>query len=111
VNYLDVIEGRDPITANYAPGSVEIVTQHDGSVLKLRKLEADYDPTDKLRAMTYLQEHQAAGEIVTGLLYLNPEPESLHERLHTVAVPLNALSTQELCPGSAALEDVNAALR
>lgn len=111
VNYLDVIEGRDAITANYAPGSVEIVTQHDSSVLKLRKLEADYDPTDKLRAMTYLQEHQAAGEIVTGLLYLNPEPESLHDRLHTVAVPLNALSTQELCPGSAALEDVNAALR
>jgi 2-oxoglutarate ferredoxin oxidoreductase subunit beta len=111
VNYLDVIEGRDAITANYASGSVEIVTQHDGSALKLRKLEADYDPTDKLKAMTYLQEHQAAGEIVTGLLYLNPEPESLHDRLYTVTTPLNSLSTPELCPGSEALETVNAALR
>jgi 2-oxoglutarate/2-oxoacid ferredoxin oxidoreductase subunit beta len=111
VNYLDMIEGRAEITADYAPGSVETVTQHDGSVLRLRKVEADYDPTDKLRAMTYLQERQAAGEIVTGLLYLNLKPESLHDRLRTVAVPLNTLSTPELCPGSAALEDVNAELR
>ncbi len=111
VNHLDIIDGRDSITANYAPGSVKAVTQHDGSVLRLRKLEADYDPADKLRAMTYLQEHQAAGEIVTGLLYLNPEPESLHDRLHTVTAPLNTLSTSELCPGSEALVNVNAALR
>jgi len=111
VNYLDVIEGRDEIIADYAPGSIETVTRHDGSVLRLRKLESNYDPTDKLRAMTYLQERQAVGEIVTGLLYLDPQPESLHDRLSTVGVPLNTLSTPELCPGSAALEDVNAALR
>jgi 2-oxoglutarate ferredoxin oxidoreductase subunit beta len=111
VNSLDVILGRDEITADYAPGSVETVTQHDGSVLRLRKLESDYNPTDKTGAMTYLQECQAAGEIVTGLLYLDPEPENLHERLRTVAAPLNTLSSRELCPGSAALENVNAALR
>ena len=111
VNSLDVIEGRDEITADYAPGTVEIVAQHDGSLLKLRKLDADYDPTDKLAAMTYLQERQAAGEIVTGLLYLNPEGEDLHDRLGTVRAPLNALGDAELCPGSAALEKLNAGLR
>ena len=111
VNYLDVIESREEITAHYAPGTLEVVTQHDGSALKLRKLETDYDPTDKLKAMTFLQERQAAGEIVTGLLYLNPDPENLHERLGTVTKPLNTLSTPELCPGSATLEAVNAALR
>jgi 2-oxoglutarate/2-oxoacid ferredoxin oxidoreductase subunit beta len=111
VNYLDVIESRDEITAHYAPGTLEVVTQHDGSILKLRKLETDYDPTDKLKAMTFLQERQAAGEIVTGLLYLHPDPENLHERLGTVTKPLNTLSTPELCPGSAALEAVNAALK
>jgi 2-oxoglutarate ferredoxin oxidoreductase subunit beta len=111
VNSLDVIMGREEITADYAPGSIETVTQHDGSVLRLRKLEGDYDPTDKTGAMTYLQECQAAGEIVTGLLYLDPGPENLHERLNTVAAPLNTLSSRELCPGNAALEKVNAALR
>jgi 2-oxoglutarate ferredoxin oxidoreductase subunit beta len=111
VNFLDVMEGRDPITVDYAPGRVELVRQHDGSLLKLRKLAPDYDPTSKLYAMTYLQERQAAGEIVTGLLYVNPEPEDLHDRLNTVATPLNQLGEAELCPGSAALDKINANLR
>ena len=111
VNALDFIEGRAEITTDYAAGTVETVRQHDGSILTLRKLSADYDPTNKLAAMTYLQERQAAGEIVTGLLYLNPDAEDLHDRLDTVAAPLNSLSDQELCPGSAALDRLNASLR
>src|SRR5690348_8781989 len=45
VNRLDIIEGRAPITADYAPGTTQIVQQHDGTFLKLLKLHADYDPT------------------------------------------------------------------
>jgi 2-oxoglutarate ferredoxin oxidoreductase subunit beta len=111
VNYLDVIEGREEITADYAPGTVELVEQHDGSLLKLRKVDAGYDPTDKRAAISYLQEQQAAGEIVTGLLYLDQKGEDLHDRLGTVQTPLNALSDAELCPGRAALEKLNASLR
>jgi 2-oxoglutarate/2-oxoacid ferredoxin oxidoreductase subunit beta len=111
VNYLDVIEGREEITADYAPGIVKLVEQHDGSLLKLRKVDAGYDPTDKRAAISYLQEQQAAGEIVTGLLYLDPEGEDLHDRLGTVQTALNDLSDAELCPGRAALEKLNASLR
>jgi 2-oxoglutarate ferredoxin oxidoreductase subunit beta len=111
VNFLDVIEGRDEITADYAPGAVERVTQHDGSVLTLRKLAPDYDPTDRLGALAYLQERQAAGEIVTGLLYVDPDTEDLHDRMNTVEAPLNRLGEAELCPGGAALAKVNAGLR
>ncbi|GGG36732.1 2-oxoglutarate ferredoxin oxidoreductase subunit beta [Caldovatus sediminis] len=111
VNRLDVILGRQPITAEYAPGSVTEVTQHDGSVLRLRKLAPDYDPTDRVAAMNYLQERKAAGEIVTGLLYVDPDPTDLHANMGTVAVPLNRLGDAELCPGSAALARINAALR
>ena len=111
VNCLDVIEGRDEITADYAPGAVERVTQHDGSVLTLRKLAPDYDPTDRLAALAYLQERQAAGEIVTGLLYVDPDTEDLHDRMNTVEAPLNRLGEAELCPGGAALAKVNAGLR
>src|SRR5215472_8984232 len=57
VNFLDVIAGREEITADYAPGSVEIVRQHDGSFLKLRKLDNEYDPTDRVAAMHFLQSH------------------------------------------------------
>src|SRR6516162_1308166 len=43
VNYLDVITGREPITVDYAAGTVELVKQHDGSILRMRKLANDYD--------------------------------------------------------------------
>jgi 2-oxoglutarate ferredoxin oxidoreductase subunit beta len=61
--------------------------------------------------MDYIQQHQAKGEVVTGLLYVMPESSDLHEHLHTVEAPLNQLGERELCPGAVALEKFNAALR
>ena len=111
VNRLDFVSPRSPIAVNYAPGSVELVEQHDGSVIALRKLNNEYDVNDRLAAMNFLEVHADKGEIVTGLLYLNPAPEDLHDHAHTVAAPLNSLAEQDLCPGSDALAKVNASLR
>ena len=111
VNRLDVITGREPITVDYAPGTVQVVEQHDGTQLALRKLDADYDVHDRLAAMAFLQKHAAKGQVVTGLLYVDPEAEDLHAHLNTVDAPLNALEAEDLCPGTAALEKINASLR
>ena len=111
VNRLDFIESKNEITADYAPGEVVEVTQHDGSVLRLHKLTPDYDPTDRVKAMNYLQERAAAGEVVTGLLYVHPDPADLHQYLNTVETPLTQLTERELCPGSVMLDRINAALR
>jgi 2-oxoglutarate ferredoxin oxidoreductase subunit beta len=111
VNRLDVIEDHDEIVVDYEPGSVELVVQHDGSVLRLRKLAADYDPTDRVAAMSHLQSHQARGEIVTGLIYVDPDAQEMHDYLGTVATPLNQLGDQELNPGAEALEALNQSLR
>ena len=61
--------------------------------------------------MNYSQEHHAKGEVVTGLLYVDPNPQDLHGYLHTVDAPFNRMSARELCPGSAALAKINASLR
>ncbi len=111
VNRIDFMPKREEITTDYAPGMLQEVVQHDGSVLRLRKLHADYDPNNRIGAMNFLQEHQARGEVVTGLLYVNPEPEDLHIYANTVNVPLSTLSERVLCPGSAALDKINASLR
>jgi 2-oxoglutarate ferredoxin oxidoreductase subunit beta len=111
VNQLDFMPVRPEITADYAPGTVREVVQHDGSVLRLRKIHDDYDATDKLAVMNYLQQRKAAGEIVTGLLYVRPDAEDLHRLLNTVDAPLNALGEKELVPGAAALDKFNASLR
>ena len=111
VNFLDVITTREEITADYAPGTVEIVRQHDGSFLKLRKLDNEYDPTDRVAAMNFLHTHHARGEIVTGLLYVDPDAQDMHDYLATAEKPFNELDERELCPGNAALEKLNASLR
>jgi 2-oxoglutarate ferredoxin oxidoreductase subunit beta len=111
VNRLDFMPTRAPIHVDYKPGELEIVEQHDGSKLALRKLHTDYDPHDKLGAMTYLQERAHVGEIVTGLLYVEREADDLHDHLDTVERPLNELNEKELCPGAKTLDKINAGLR
>src|SRR5580704_3001118 len=111
VNRLDVITGRAPIKVDYAPGSVEVVEQHDGTTVALRKIDSEYDLHDRFAAMSFIQHHAAKGQVVTGLLYVERESDDLHGHLNTVIAPLTALNEKELCPGSAALEKVNASLR
>jgi 2-oxoglutarate ferredoxin oxidoreductase subunit beta len=111
VNRLDIMPPHAEITADYAPGTVQDVVQHDGSVLRLRKLHADYDASDKIAAVTYLAQRRAAGEIVTGVLYVRPDADDLHRLLNTVDEPLNGLDEKTLIPGAAALEKFNASLR
>jgi 2-oxoglutarate ferredoxin oxidoreductase subunit beta len=111
VSRIDYMPPGEDITAEYSPGEVIDVPQHDGAILRLRKLHADYDPTDRYAALAYMQQHAARGELVTGLLYLDALATDLHLALNTCDTPLNALDEGSLCPGSAALKAINAALR
>jgi 2-oxoglutarate ferredoxin oxidoreductase subunit beta len=111
VNRLDFMPSRMPIEVDYEPGSVEVVEQHDGSKLALRKLAADYDVSDRTAALGFLQHHASKGQIVTGLLYVDKDSADLHAHLRTVKAPLASLNEQDLCPGQAALDKINASLR
>jgi 2-oxoglutarate ferredoxin oxidoreductase subunit beta len=111
VNRLDFIASRPEITAAYPPGEARDVLLHDGGSVRLRKLHEHYDPTDKVGAMSYLESRRAAGEVVTGLLYIKSDGGDLHDALETVKAPLNSLTDADLVPGNAALAMVNASLR
>jgi 2-oxoglutarate ferredoxin oxidoreductase subunit beta len=111
VNRLDFMPERAPITAQYAPGEVREVLLHDGGTVRLRKVHDTYDPEDRIGAMNYLQERAAAGEIVTGLLYVHPHATDLHDAQETVDAALNTLGTKDLVPGAKALAAFNAANR
>ena len=108
---LDFVPLMREITANYEAGSVEDLMMHDGSSIRLHKLEKDWDPLDRRSSMAAVQRAKEKGEILTGLLYLDPDTADLHGLLKTADRPLNALTEQDLCPGSAALVDLNARLR
>src|SRR5476649_1663757 len=111
VNRLDFWPTRDAIEVEYQEGAVIDVPQHDGSILRLRKTHPEYDPLDRVKALNYIAEHQAKGELVTGLLYILPDAEDLHAHLNTVDTPFNQLGARELCPGAGVLEKLNASLR
>ncbi len=85
--------------------------QHDGTILRLRKLDGSYDVNDRVAAMNYSLAHSAKGEVVTGLLYVDPRPQELHDYLHTVETPFNRLAESDLCPGAGMLAKLNASLR
>ena len=111
VNRLDFWPSREAITVDYSEGGVIEVPQHDGSVIKLRKLDPDYDASDRVNAMTHIARAAEKGEVLTGLLYLAPDAEDLHGHLNTYEAPFNKLAEKDLCPGGAMLEKINAGLR
>ena len=111
VSRIDFIDLAPATTAEPAPGEVIELPQADGSRMRLRKLHADHDPTDRASAMNHLMSLQAEGEIPTGLLYIEPEADDLHVALKTPAQALNQLGARELCPGSQVLAQLNARLR
>ena len=112
VNRLDFMPAREPITADYEPGTVArgdaarrlgaAPAQAGAGLRPARPHRRDDLPAGAARAR---------GEIVTGLLYVDPDAHDLHDHLNTVDTPLNRLGEAELCPGAAALEAFNAACR
>ena len=111
VNRPDFIPLRDEITADYPAGAVEAVTLHDGSVLRLAKCDHDYNPRDRVAAINCIQERQQRGEVVTGLLFIDPDAVDLHEEMGNVDTPFNQLDDAALCPGNAALQKLNQSFR
>ena len=111
VNRLDFWPNRDAIKVDYSESGVIEVPQHDGSIIKLRKLDAEYDPSDKINAVSHIARAAEKGEVLTGLLYLAPDAEDLHAHLNTYEMPFNRLGEKELCPGAGMLEKINAAMR
>ncbi|MBV9295594.1 MAG: hypothetical protein JO145_08475, partial [Acidobacteriaceae bacterium] len=90
--------------ATIGQNGVTAVTMHDGSVLQFRSIPADYDPTDRKKAIEYLQQQQSKGEIVTGLLFVDETVSDLHEMNRTSDVPMTKLPYEKLCPGAAELD-------
>jgi 2-oxoglutarate ferredoxin oxidoreductase subunit beta len=79
---------------------------HDGSIVAFKGVPPDYDPTDRERVFAYLQERQGKGEIVTGLLYIDEDAPEMHELNQTPEESLTKIPFEKLCPGSAALSEL-----
>ena len=108
---FDFVPRQEEITVDYSEGESADVELFDGSKIHLSKLAPDWNPTDKFTAVNRLHEAKSQGQILTGLLYINPKSKDLHGMLNTSEKAFNSMGEADLCPGSARLEEINAALR
>jgi 2-oxoglutarate ferredoxin oxidoreductase subunit beta len=99
----DFVPAAREIKAAYDAGDVLPVELHDGSRVLLRKIAKDFEVGNRGEAISYVRAHQRAGEIVTGLLYVDEGEPDLHEVNGTTETPLNAVPYETLCPGTDAL--------
>ncbi len=95
----DFIPPAEEIRAAYEQGDAMPVELHDGSRIVLRKVDSEYDPTSRASAFKFLRERFNAGEIVTGLLYIDESRAEMHELMGNVETPLSQLPLDELHPG------------
>ena len=107
----DFVPPAEEITTDYEAGSVKNVMLHDGGWVRLRKIAEDYDATDRDRAYAYIRERQRAGEIVTGLLYISPDSQDVHDQNNTVPGSLTEVAFERLCPGNDALQKLQTGFR
>jgi len=110
-NTLDFVEAREEITADYAAGTAADISLHDGSRLRLYKVDGAHDPRDPDAAIMTIRETAASGTVATGLLYINEAQQDLHDTLESDQRPFNAIPMSELCPGAEALAKLNARFR
>jgi 2-oxoglutarate ferredoxin oxidoreductase subunit beta len=90
----------------YAPGEMQVVEMHDGSHIQLRKLEEDYDPTEKMGAIHRLMWAQEKQEFITGLIYYDGKRPSLAEASHLIGTPLAHLQGDQIRPSADSLNEI-----
>jgi len=88
-------------------GEVREVVLHDGSVLILKNLDKDYDPTQRAEAFRILEEAHRNNWLVTGLIYVEPNRPTLTEMHNLVETPLNRLTDADLRPPREMMARVN----
>jgi len=108
---INFVPHFEEIDVDYDPGTTLEVTMHDGSKLRLHKLEANYDPTNRVESIRRLYEAHEKGEVLTGVFYINPEKPNFVNLLNMTEQPLATLPESMTRPGPAALEQCMEELR
>jgi 2-oxoglutarate ferredoxin oxidoreductase subunit beta len=110
INEFDFIPAREEITVDYEPGESANVRMHDGSVIRLKKLDGTHDPTDRFAAMRLLEEAHQRQEFITGLIYVNESRPTFPELERLPETPLVHLPEERTRPTREALAKVIADL-
>lgn len=103
------VPAKDEITVeDFEEGTFRDVELFDGSMIKLKKLEADYDPTDRQHATNVLEDADRENYMVTGLVYVNPNAPSMFDLYDLPEKALNRMTESQLRPSPESIDKINA---
>jgi 2-oxoglutarate ferredoxin oxidoreductase subunit beta len=108
---VSFVPAFEDISIDYDAGTTIEVTMHDGSRLRLRKLEEEYDPTHRIDAISRLNKAHEDGEVLTGVFYVNTKTPTFVDLLNMTEQPLATLPESAVRPGREVLEQVMEELR
>jgi 2-oxoglutarate ferredoxin oxidoreductase subunit beta len=111
VQEVGFVPSFENIDVDYDPGATANVRMHDGSQLRLRKLDRDYDATSKVGALTLLAESHERGEMLTGVFYVNTTAPSFIEQLNLGEQSLARMPEELTRPSRQALDQIMEELR
>ena len=104
---FDFVPLQQEILTSYKEGVTQPVVLHDETVIHLHKTEADFDFTSRRKSLDILEKNREKQRILTGILYIDPDPQNTHDMLGTTEAPLNSLDEEKLCPGNEVLQEIN----
>jgi 2-oxoglutarate ferredoxin oxidoreductase subunit beta len=105
---ISFVPARDEITVeDFEEGTTRDVTLHDGSQVILKKLEKDYDPTNRWQALHMLEDAQENNWLVTGLIFVDPEAPTMFDWYNMPDMPLNRMTEKQLRPAPETLQKIN----
>jgi 2-oxoglutarate ferredoxin oxidoreductase subunit beta len=108
---ISYVPPREDITVeDFEEGTTREVTLHNGSVVILKKLERDYDPTDRWQALRMLEEAEQNNWLVTGLIYVNPTEPTIFDMYNLPDTPLNRMDDHQLRPSRESLDEINTSM-
>jgi 2-oxoglutarate ferredoxin oxidoreductase subunit beta len=108
---LDFVPFFEDISVEIQDGTAMDVQMHDGSHLRIRKLDRDFDPTNRLAALVALEEAEAKAEVLTGVLYVNTAKPDFLELIDLAEEPLATLPQSRIRPPRTALDEAMEELR
>ncbi len=106
LHQIGFVQSYEQIEVDYEPGTVKEVEMHDGSKILLKKLEEDYDASSPIEALKRLHRAEADGQMLTGLVHLNPQKKSFISLLNVTDDILSTLPLERTRPPKAALDKI-----
>jgi 2-oxoglutarate/2-oxoacid ferredoxin oxidoreductase subunit beta len=106
INEVGFVPSFEDIAVDYDPGTTLDVKMHDGSHMRLRKLQPDYNPTNRIQAVSALMEAHEKGEVLTGVFYVDTAKPSFTDMLNLVDQPLASLPESRVRPSRQVLDEI-----